>query len=258
MEKVLVYLSLIYNGNWDRIYNAILNKEPVDKEKMEECLNELKDNYITLLNPNYPLSLKYIYKPPFVLFYKGDIDLLTDNNLNRIAVIGSRNNSEYGKTITQTICQNMLERNTIVIVSGLAKGIDSIAHRECLKSNGKTIAVLGNGLNVTYPKENANLYKDIAEKGLIITEYPSNSLPDSSNFLQRNRIISGISEAVVVTEAKVKSGTMNTVSYALENGKQIFCVPDTVNSNSGCNKLIKEGAKLIENGFDVLDEILKF
>ena len=254
MEKVLVYLSVIYKGDWDKIYEAILNKQPIDKKDLEKILNTVTDNYITLLNSNYPDSLKQIFKPPFVLFYKGNLSLL--NERVKIAVIGSRNNSEYGKEVTETICKDLITKGNVTIVSGLAKGADSIAHKTCINENGKTIAVLANGLNITYPKENNCLYKQIAEKGLILTEYPSDIMPDPKNFLSRNRIIAGISNGVIVTEAKTKSGTMNTVSHALEAGKQIFCVPDKLNTNSGCNKLIKEGAKLIENADDVLEEYI--
>ena len=252
MERVLVYLSIVYKGNWDKIYKAVLNKEYIDKNIMEETLNNTHDKYVTLLSPNYPEILKYIFKPPFVLYYRGNIDLLKEKI--KIAVVGNRKNTEYGKETTEKICSQLVTRGNVVIVSGLAKGIDSIAHKTCLKENGKTIAVLGNGLDIIYPKENAELYKEISDKGLIISEYPFGTNPEKKNFLERNRIIAGLSDGVVVTEAKEVSGTMNTICHALESGKQIFCVPDKLFNNSGCNKLIKEGAKLIENGNDVLEE----
>ena len=255
MEDILVYLSFIHKGNWEKIYSDITNKEKIDKEKVSKVIKEINSNYITILNPNYPECLKYIFKPPFVLYYKGNIDLLLNKNYTRIAVIGSRNNSKYGEFCTKKICEDLTANDSIVIVSGLAKGIDSIAHKTSLINNGKTIAIIGNGLNIVYPKENLHLYDEIGEKGLILSEYPLDVLPDSSNFPNRNRIIAGISQGVVVTEAKIKSGTMNTVSHALENGKQIFCVPDKFNNNSGCNKLIKEGAKLIENGNDIIEDL---
>ena len=172
----------------------------------------------------------------------------------RIAIIGSRSNSEYGEKAATEICKDLVKED-FIIVSGLAKGIDSIAHKSCLNNGGKTIAVLGNGLNVIYPKENNDLYKEISEKGIIISEYPPNTPPDKENFPNRNRIISALSEGVVVIESKEKSGTMNTVSHALENGKQVFCVPERINYGSGCNKLIKEGAKLIESAKDILEEL---
>lgn len=255
MDKILVYLSLIHEGDWDKIYNDIQNKVAVDKEKMEQVLKTNTDNYITLLSANYPIQLKHIFKPPFVLFYKGNIDCLTEKSCKKIAIVGSRENSEYGKSVTESICKTIVNNSSNLIVSGLAKGIDSIAHKTCLENGGKTIAVLGNGLNVIYPKENIRLYELIEKEGLLLSEYPSNVMPKKEHFPARNRIISGICDAVVVTEAKVKSGTMNTVAHALEDGKQIFCVPDKINTDSGCNKLIKDGAKLIENGTDILEEL---
>ena len=253
MESILVYLSIIHNGEWNEIYQDILDKKPVDKNEVEKEIEKLECHYITLLSPNYPDSLKHIFKPPFVLFYKGNINLLNDS-FKKVAVVGSRENSNYGKESTELIVEG-LSKKEITIVSGLAKGIDSIAHQNALSNKGNTIAVIGNGLNIIYPKENAQLYKDIEEKGLIISEYPPNVMPNSTNFPKRNRILSGISDGVVVIEAKEKSGTMNTVSHALENGKPIFCIPERNNMNSGCNKLIKEGAKLIETANDILEEL---
>ena len=253
MESILVYLSVIHNGEWNEIYQDILDKQPVDKNEVEKEIEKLECNYITLLSPKYPSCLKNIFKPPFVLFYKGNIDLLNDSG-KRIAVVGSRENSDYGKESTKLIIEGLTKKE-VTIVSGLAKGIDSIAHQSTLSNNGNTIAVIGNGLNITYPKENTQLYKDIEEKGLIISEYPPNVMPNSTNFPKRNRILAGISDGVVVIEAKEKSGTMNTVSHALENGKPIFCIPERNNMHSGCNKLIKEGAKLIESADDILEEL---
>lgn len=253
MKEILVYLSIIHQGNWNKIYQDILDKRSINKEDALKKVNELNCSYVTILDSEYPISLKCIYKPPFVLFYKGNLNLL-NNNKKKIAVIGSRNNSDYGKRITQTICKELVD-NDIIIVSGLARGIDAIAHNNCLQNNGQAIAVLGNGLDVIYPKENELLYKKIPEQGLLISEYPANTPPNSEHFPNRNRIISGISDGVAVMEAKHKSGTMNTVSHALEDGKPIFCVCDRVYNNSGCNKLIKEGAKLVENAQDIIEDL---
>lgn len=253
MEDILVYLSVINNGNWNLIYQNILEKRPINKEDVKKEIEKLNVKWITLLSKNYPSFLKSTFKPPFVLFYEGDINLLSEDS-KRIAVIGSRFNSQYGLKTTQKICKGLLEKN-ITIVSGLAKGIDGIAHNSCLDNNGKTIAVIGNGLNVIYPKENQKLYERIKENGLIISEYPPNTMPNPSNFPTRNRIIAAISDGILVIEAKEKSGTMNTVAHALEDGKQIFCVPERCDENSGCNKLIKEGAKLVETATDILEEL---
>ena len=163
MDKVLVYLSIIHEGDWNKIYNHISEKLPVDKEEMERVINSNTCDYITILDSKYPIQLKHIFKPPFVLFYKGNVDLLTNEELKKIAVIGSRLNTDYGKHVTEEICQNIVCNSSSVIVSGLAKGIDSIAHKTCLNCGGKTIAVLGNGLNVVYPKENNKLYELISK-----------------------------------------------------------------------------------------------
>lgn len=255
MRKILAYLSIIYEGDWNKIYQSIIDKEQIDQNKMNIVLSELKVDYITIIDNNYPESLKHIYKPPFVIFYKGNLELL-NNNFKKISIIGSRENSDYGKDCTNMLCKELLLKDeNIVIVSGLAKGIDSIAHTECLKQNGKTIAVIGNGLDITYPKCNKDLYESISLNGLIISEYPNGVIPKKEHFPIRNRLIAGISDGICVIEAKVKSGTMNTVSYALEEGKPIFCVPDRCFNESGCNKLIKEGAKLIENANDILEDL---
>lgn len=253
MEEILVYLSIIHNGNWNKIYDDILNKKPIDKKEVEEKIKMINTGYLTILSENYPICLKNTYKPPFVLFYKGNIELLK-NDKRRVAIIGSRTNSEYGENSTINICKDLVKEN-FIIVSGLAKGIDSIAHKASLNNNGNTIAVLGNGINVVYPKENQYLQDQIAEKGLLLSEYPPELPPNKANFPNRNRIIAALAEGLVIIEAKEKSGTMNTVAHALEDGKPIFCIPERITSNSGCNKLIKEGAKLIENAKDILDEL---
>ena len=135
MHEILVYLSIIYEGDWNKIYKSILDKEPINKEEVLNRTKGLNCNYVTLLDSNYPLCLKSIYKPPFVIFYKGDITLLDEEKL-KVAVIGSRLNSEYGKNVTERICMELIkEREDCVIVSGLAKGIDSIAHITCLQNN---------------------------------------------------------------------------------------------------------------------------
>ena len=252
MEKILVYFAIKYNGDWDKIYRAINQKEKVDIESLNDLIKQHGEKYITLLSENYPSRLKSIYKPPFVLFYRGDISLI--NSHKSVAIVGSRKNSDYGRDVTQRLSRE-LAKNNITIVSGLAKGIDSIAHESCLEVDGKTIAVLGNGLNISYPSENEELKNAIETKGLVISEYPNNVEPDKENFPTRNRIVAGLSDGVIVSEARNKSGTMITVTRALEMGKDIFCVPYKVGEDSGCNSLIKDGAKLIETHEDVLNEL---
>lgn len=251
MEKILVYFAIKYGGDWDKIYKAINMKEKIDSNEVEKVVSNHGEKYLTLLNDDYPDKLKNIYKPPFVLFYRGDISLVKEKAM---AVIGSRKNSQYGKKITEELTTQLVEKK-YSIVSGLAEGIDSIAHRTCLNNKGKTIAVLGNGLNVIYPESNKELQKEIELNGLVISEYPNNVKSNKENFPIRNRIVAGLSDAIVVSEAKRKSGTMITVARALEMGKEIFCVPYKIGEDSGCNTLIKEGAKLIETVDDILNEL---
>ncbi len=208
-------------------------------------------NIINIEEKEYPKSLKKIYDAPISLYIKGNSDILNNKN---IAIIGCRNCSEYGKKASKYFAYN-LAKNNIGIVSGLAKGIDSYSHIGCMCANGNTIAVVGNGLDIVYPKENIVLANKIIETGgCIISEYPCGTKPDKINFPARNRIISGISSGIIVVEAKEKSGTLITVDFALDQGKDVFVVPGNINSiNSvGTNHLIKQGAKLISNYDDVL------
>lgn len=251
MKKVLLYFALKYQGDYKKILSAIEAKEQIDKNELQEVENKIRCKYITLLDNNYPDAFKHTGTPPFVLFYYGDISLL--NKPNKIAMIGCRKNSMYGEIMSKKIVKDFKKDNAIC-VSGLAEGIDSISHLCALENNIKTIAVLGSGIDYCYPSINIDIYNAIKEKGLLISEYPNNTKPLPHYFLIRNRIIAAISDYVCVVEANYKSGTMNTVAYALEYGKDVCCVPSLATNNSGCNKLIKEGARLIENYKDIMDE----
>ncbi len=195
---------------------------------------------------DYPESLKHIDYPPKNLYYLGDCSLLKNNCL---AIIGCRSASKYGLKISN-IFSDGVSKAGITIVSGLAKGIDKIAHEASINNIGKTIAVLGNGVDIIYPAENEELYyKIINNGGLIISEFEPGVLPLKENFPRRNRIISGISRGVLVVEAKKRSGTMTTVNHAINQGKEIYVIPGNIDSlNSiGTNDLIKDGAKLVTN-----------
>ena len=197
---------------------------------------------IDLESKFYPERLKNIYNPPKQLYCLGNLELL--NYKETIAIIGSRNYSSYGKKAANDFSFN-LAKNNFCVVSGLARGIDSFAHIAALNAKGKTIAVLGSGLDNIYPKENINLAKRIVENdGLIISEYELGSKPLKQHFPARNRIISGLSDGVLVIEATKNSGTNITVDFALEQGKDVFVVPGNIYSvtSDGTNFLIKEGA----------------
>lgn len=203
----------------------------------------------------YPERLRNISSPPKQLYCLGNLELL--NYKNNIAIIGSRNCSSYGERAAKDFAFN-LAKNNVCIVSGLAKGIDSFSHIGTLNAKGKTIAVLGSGLDNIYPKENKKLFQNIIKNdGLVITEYPLGTLALKQNFPARNRIISGLSDAILVIEARKNSGTNITVDFALEQGKDVFVVPGSIYSktSNGTNYLITEGAIPVLNYNNILDGI---
>lgn len=210
---------------------------------------------INFSSDKYPKQLREIYNPPKRIYAIGNIEIL---NKVGIAIVGSRKATEYGKKVAFRLSKDLSERD-IVIISGLAKGIDSHAHIGSLNvQNGKTIAVLGSGIKVIYPKENIELARQILRKGgCIISEYPPDDTPNKSNFPERNRIISGLSKGVVIVEASEKSGALITADFALEQGREVFAVPGNIYSTTsvGTNKLIQQGAKLVMAVEDILSEI---
>ena len=222
-------------------------------EKYEKYILKNDIKIINISDDNYPAKLKNIYAPPITIFAKGDISLL---NSKSIAIVGSREPSKYGIYVAEKFSKE-LSKEGITIVSGLARGIDTFAHVGALTSFGKTIAVLGSGIDVVYPKENAKYYREISEKGLIISEYIVGTAPESKNFPQRNRIISGLSDGVLVVEARKNSGTMITTDFALEQGKELYVIPGNITSNlsAGTNNLIKEGAKLVTDVYEILEDL---
>ena len=206
---------------------------------------------ILIENPKYPEKLRQIYDPPKKLYVMGNAEILNDLS---IAIVGCRETTEYGKKAAIYFASNLAKQD-INIVSGLAKGIDSYAHIGALQAKGKTIAVIGSGLDIIYPKENEKLAQEIIKSGgAIISEYPLGTKPEKEHFPARNRIISGLSNGVLVVEAKEKSGSLITADFAMEQGKDVFVVPGNINSlNSvGTNNLIKDGAILVNNYNDII------
>ena len=208
---------------------------------------------ITYWDEAYPPRLKKIYDAPILLFYKGFPDVLKTDS---IAVVGMRNPSTYGKMITEKFCRELIGYN-LSIVSGLARGVDTFAHRITVAHGGKTIAVLGSGLDKIYPPENQNLAQCIAENGVLITEYLFGTIPESGNFPRRNRIISGLSLGVLICEAGVKSGALITAYQALDQNREVFSVPGPVNSpkSAGTNQLIRQGAILVKDAADIIEDL---
>lgn len=206
----------------------------------------------TLADPEYPALLRQIPDPPPFLYVSGTLD----GSLRNIAVVGSRNATDYGISTTQQLCADLAAFD-ITIVSGMAIGIDSAAHQGALAGGGKTIAVLGSGLNIIYPSENRNLFERISERGAVVTEFELDTEPEAHHFPIRNRIISGMSLGTVVVEATKKSGSLITARLAAEQNREVFAVPGSIQSfkSMGTHTLIKQGAKLVENAQDVLEEL---
>lgn len=204
-------------------------------------------------NDNYPNLLKEIYDYPEFLYVKGDSSCLSSDN--KLAIVGSRNHNSYGKDILNSIVPDLC-KGGLVIVSGMANGIDSLAHRITLNNRGKTIGVNAGGLLHLYPAGNSSLFSQIEQNGCIISEFPLDVIPRPFYFPIRNRIISGISKAVLVVQATIKSGSMITARVALEQNRDVFTIPGHIYSSLsfGPNYLIKQGAKLIENSADILEE----
>ena len=204
----------------------------------------------------YPKRLKEIYLPPIVLFYKGRLELF--NRLS-IGIVGARNHTPYSKEALEYLLPDILERK-VSIISGLARGVDSLAHQLTLDLNGETIAVIGNGINICYPKENQSLYDAIGSKGLILSEYPLDSPPLKFHFPYRNRIIAGLSHGLCVIEARLHSGSLITANVALSENRQVFALPGNITSeySKGTNELITAGAFPIRNANDILESLHYF
>ncbi len=226
---------------------------PRVKAEEELMLAELKKvQIITFEDELYPYNLKQIEDYPPILYALGNLQLLQNDNM--LAVVGSRNASLSALKMAEYISGEIAQKG-ITVVSGLARGIDAAAHRGALKGGGNTIAVIGTGIDVVYPKENEELYNNIRKNGLILTEYPFHTQPQASNFPRRNRIVSGLSKGVMVIEAGIQSGSLITAHQALEQGRDVYAVPGAPydGRSAGCNKLLKEGAILVETAEDIVN-----
>ncbi|NLA74972.1 MAG: DNA-protecting protein DprA [Deltaproteobacteria bacterium] len=231
----------------DIIKLRLENDPETELKKTEACGARI----VTFNDPEYPEPLKQIHDPPMILYMKG---VAIPQNKSFIAVVGSRNATHYGLKAAAEFGQGLARRG-LGIVSGMALGIDAESHWGCIAGKGYTVAVLGNGIDVVYPSRNRRLYDKICENGTIVSEFPVGSSPSPPNFPQRNRIISGLARGVLVVEATKNSGSLITASLALDQGKDIFAVPGSIESykSRGCHFLIKQGAMLVENADDIME-----
>ncbi|UCG84603.1 MAG: DNA-processing protein DprA [Dehalococcoidia bacterium] len=237
-----------------RTVNSIVDSRPqISLDTEMEMLERHKVKALTWNDPSFPARLKEIYDVPPLLYVRGT---LTAEDEWAIAVVGTRRATIYGRQVTERLASDLVH-NRITIVSGLAHGIDAVAHRTALDAGGRTIAVLGCGLDLVYPAENVRMAQAIMGQGALISEYPLGTKPKAENFPRRNRIMSGLSLGVVVTEAGEGSGALITAHLALEQNREVFAVPGSILSPSsrGTNRLIQEGAKLVRNVEDILEEL---
>lgn len=251
----IIALALKYKGDWNQIYKACRTGEDVE-DSYFEMIDTMPFKATTLIDEDYPQFLKHVRNPPIVLFYYGDLSIIRDY-YNNISVVGSRECSEYGQEMTKQIAGDLAKRG-YVIVSGLARGIDGIAHRAAIDSGGKTVAILGCGIDYCYPADNQDLYDIIKKDHLLLSEYPFDATPYPSNFPFRNRIIAGMGKTVLVTEAAPRSGSLVTATLALMMNADVMCVPHQAGTNSECNQLIKNGAILVESADDVIEQMSDF
>lgn len=216
-------------------------------------LDEAGHHILTLADESYPKQLLEISDPPVILYVVGDPALLQQPML---AIVGSRNATPQGAANAKTFA-HAFSNAGLTIVSGLALGIDAAAHQGALEGDGSTVAVLGNGVDIVYPRRNADLYASITERGALVSEFPLGAAAVAAHFPQRNRIISGLARGCLVVEAALSSGSLITARSALEQGREVFAIPGSIHStlSKGCHALIKQGAKLVESAHDVLEEL---
>jgi len=231
----------------------VSSRDKLDIEKEISRIEKQKVSIVTFSDDNYPTNLKSIFDPPIVLYVKGK--LLPEDRI-AIAMVGTRRPTSYGKMVAEKLSKELAERG-VSIVSGLARGIDTCAHRGALSCDGRTIAVLGCGIDICYPPENRALFDQISKCGAVVSEFPMGTPPERMNFPIRNRIISGLGLGAVIVEAGSRSGALITAECALEQGREVFAVPGNIFNlgTKGTHSLIKEGAKLVEKCEDIIEEI---
>ena len=252
-DGIATYRQSLLSGLSEKDYCELCVSLEKGTENEERIFERKNIDVVTILDEEYPKELRLYDDAPVLLYCKGDKALLKSDCF---AVVGTRYPTKYGVRVTEDFVSELSSR--FCIVSGMARGVDSVAHRACLDNFGKTIAVLGCGVDVVYPPENKGLYDEIVERGLVVSEYAPGEPATAHNFPARNRIISGVSRGVLVTEAGEKSGTILTINYALEQGKDVFCVPGSIynKASAGCNHYIKDcQSRAVVDVNDIYDEI---
>jgi DNA processing protein len=235
------------------VENLASVRKSFNAEREVDRISALGIEIVTLASPTYPRLLREVPSPPAVLYVKGT---LTDDDIKAVGIVGTRRCSAYGRQIALTMAEE-LARAGVTVVSGLALGIDGQAHRGALAGGGRTIAILGSGVDIIYPSNHRDLAEQIARSGAVISDYPPGTKPDARNFPPRNRLIAGMSKGVVVVEAPNRSGALITVDFAADYGRDVFCVPGNVQSeySAGCHRVLRDGARLVTSAADVLTDL---
>jgi DNA processing protein len=233
--------------------NLLEVRQKLDLDAEVERLEKAGVHVLAWDDPQYPSNLRQVFNPPPLLYVRGKIETRDEW---AVAIVGTRRASAYGKEAARLLAAGLTQAG-VTIVSGMARGIDTMAHRICLDHDGRTIAVLGCGVDVVYPRENARLAAEIVERGALVSEYALGTRPDASNFPPRNRIISGLTLGTVVVEAGLGSGALITAGFAAEQGREVFAVPGNIfaRASRGTNQLVQQGAKMVCNVADVLEEL---
>ena len=255
-RTLVAYVSIKCGGDWGLMNKTFHDLEGIDLLEAKEAVSKLKCSYVTMLDEEYPQALKKTLRPPYCLFYYGDLSLARDEE-KIISYIGSRDASPYGLEMARNIAGDLAKKGYIIL-TGMARGIDAEANRGALEAGGKSIAVLGSGIDNPYPSSSMDVYERLKVEGLVLSEYPPKAPPIPSNFPMRNRLVGTLCQGLVVGEASRRSGTLITVAFALNAGKDVGAVPHHANIESACNALIKDGAPLIEDAEDVVAMISPF
>jgi len=246
--------ELLNAGLGDKIADAhIAFRQDFSLDQELLLLEKYNVKVLTCESPDYPTLLKETCDCPAVLYVRGELRSIDENSL---AVVGTRRATAYGRQVTEELVTNLVA-NGMTIVSGLAKGIDTVAHRSTIDANGRTIAVFASGLDIVYPPENVKLAREIMQNGALVSEFPLGTKPKAENFPRRNRILSGLSRGTVVIESGETGGALITANFAAEQNREVFAVPGSIFSamSKGPSKLIQEGAKLVRNHIDILEEL---
>lgn len=237
-----ILIEYLHNPDWNAVEKNIAWRERAGNHHI-----------ITWRDENYPKQLHEIHAAPPLLYVKGNVEVLQSPQL---AIVGTRHPTTIGSDVAYQFAEHLANKG-LTITSGLAIGIDGISHRGALASKGKTVAVLGSGLDNIYPNRHKVLAEQICEQGAVISEFPTQEAPEAGNFPRRNRIISGLSLGILIVEAAVQSGSLITAKYALEQGREVFAIPGSIHNPlaKGCHALIKQGAKLVETSADIFEEL---